>query len=65
MTMTARPRKMSEIMKEMSESVLRQPSKVPSLEAAHVALFFVNAAWNESVGLSDSREEPVRNIVST
>ena len=54
--MTAQPRKMSEIMKEMSERLLRHPSEVPSSEAAHVALFFANAAWNESVGLGDSRE---------
>jgi hypothetical protein len=55
-TMPERPRKMSEIMKEMSEILLRQPSKVPSSEAAHVALFFANVAWNESVGLGESRE---------
>ena len=54
--MTAQPRKMSEIMKEMSEVLLRHPSEIPSSEAAHVALFFANAAWNESVGLGDSRE---------
>jgi hypothetical protein len=53
--MPAQPRKMSEIMKEMSEIILRHPNKVPSSEAAHVALFFANAAWNESVGLSDAR----------
>jgi hypothetical protein len=55
-TMTAQPRKMSEIMKEMSERLLRHPSEVPSSEAAHVALFFANAAWNESVGLDHARE---------
>jgi hypothetical protein len=54
--MTAKPRKMSEIMKEMSEILLRDPTKVPSSEAAHVALFFANAAWNESIGLGDFRE---------
>src|SRR6516165_7388219 len=54
--MTAQPRKMSEIMKEMSESLLRHPSEVPSSEAAHVALFFANVAWNEGVGLGDSRK---------
>ena len=54
--MTAQPRKMSEIMKEMSEIILRHPSAVPSSEAAHVALFFANAAWNESVGLDHARE---------
>src|SRR4051794_16633843 len=54
--MTARPRKMSEIMKEMSEILLRHPSEVPSSEAMHVALFFANVAWNESVGLGGSRD---------
>jgi hypothetical protein len=54
--MPAQPRKMSEIMKEMSEIVFRHPNKVPSSEAMHVALFFANAAWNESVRLTDARE---------
>jgi hypothetical protein len=54
-TMTAQPRKMSEILKEMSELVFRHPNKVPSSEAAEVGLFFANAAWNESVGVFDSR----------
>ncbi len=54
--MTAEPRKMSEIMKEMAERLFRQPRKVPSSEAAHVALLFANIAWNEGVGLGGSRE---------
>ena len=41
---------MSEILKEMSETLLRNPDKIPSSKAAHVALFFATAAWNESVG---------------
>ena len=49
-------RKMSEIMKEMSETLLRNPGVVPSSEAAHVALLFANIAWNESVGLDHARE---------
>ena len=48
--------KMSQIMKEMSERLLRFPSKVPTSEAAHVALFFATAAWNESVGLANARD---------
>jgi hypothetical protein len=56
-TMTAQPRKMSEIMKEMSEILLRHPSEVPSSEAAHVALMFANIAWNECVGLDRARED--------
>ncbi len=55
--MTAQPRKMSEIMKEMSERLLRHPSEVPSSEAAHVALMFANIAWNECVGLDRARED--------
>lgn len=54
--MPEQPRKMSEIMKEMSETLLRNPGDVPSSEAAHVALFFANVAWNESVGLAHARE---------
>ena len=54
--MSAHAHKMSEIMKEMSEMLLRCPGGVPSSEAAHVALFFANVAWNESVGLDHARE---------
>ena len=57
-------RKLSEIMKEMSETLLRNPSGVPSSEAAHVALFFANVAWNESVGLDHAREG-YRNVWET
>jgi hypothetical protein len=46
---------LSEILKEMSETLLRNPGGVPSSEAAHVALFFANVAWNESVGLDYAR----------
>ena len=48
--------KMSEIMKEMAESLLRNPRRVPSSETAHVALMFANIAWNESVGMDLGRE---------
>ncbi len=48
--------KLSEIMKEMSEVLLRDPAATPSSEAAHVALFFANVAWNECVGLDHPRE---------
>jgi hypothetical protein len=53
---TEQPRKLSEIMKEMSETLLRNPGGVPSSEAAHVALLFANIAWNETVGLDHARE---------
>ncbi len=62
--MSKQPRKMSEIMKEMSETLLRNPSGVPSSEAAHVALFFANAAWNECVGLDHCRDS-YRNVWET
>ena len=55
-TKTDQPRKMSDIMKEMSERLLRDPEAVHSSEAAHVALFFANLAWNECVGLGAERE---------
>jgi hypothetical protein len=63
-TMPAQPRKMSEILKEMSERLLRNPGGVPSSEAAHVALLFANVAWNESVGLDHAREG-CRNVWET
>jgi hypothetical protein len=47
---------MSEMLKEMSEVLMRHPDKPPSSEAAHVALFFANLAWNECVGLDHARE---------
>lgn len=53
--MTHQPRKMSEVMKEMSERLLRNPGGVPTSEAAHVALMFANIAWNETVGLVRAR----------
>jgi hypothetical protein len=55
-TMPERPRKMSEILMEMSERLLRNPGGVQSSEAAHVALLFANVAWNEGVGLDHARE---------
>ena len=57
-------RKMSEIMQEMSETLLLNPGGVPSSEAAHVALFVAHVAWNESVGLDHPREGH-RNVWET
>ena len=54
--MTGQLHSMSEIMKEMSELLLRNPRNIPSSEAARVSLFFANVAWNESVGLDHARE---------
>ena len=55
------PGKMSDIMKEMMERLLRDPQAEPSSEASHVALFFANLAWNECVGLGAEREA-CRNV---
>jgi hypothetical protein len=54
--MTQQPRKLSEMMKEMAERLLRHLDADHSSEAAHVALMFANIAWNESVGLSQARK---------
>jgi hypothetical protein len=62
--MPEQPRKMSEIMKEMSETLLRNPGGVLSSEAAHVALLFANAAWNECVGIDHARDS-YRNVWET
>jgi hypothetical protein len=62
--MTDQHLKMSDIMKEMSETLLRNPSGEPSSEAAHVALLFANAAWNECVGMDHAREG-YRNVWET
>jgi hypothetical protein len=62
--MAEQARKMSEIMKEMSETLLRNPGGVPSSEAAHVALLFAHVAWNESVGL-DHTKDGYRNVWET
>lgn len=62
--MREQARKLSEIMKEMSERLLRNPGGVPSSEAAHVALLFANVAWNESVGLDHARDG-YRNVWET
>ncbi len=49
--MTHQNKKMSEILMEMTERLLRHPSAAHSSEAAHVALMFANIAWNKAVGL--------------
>ena len=56
------PRKMSDIMKEMSERLLLDPEAAHSSEAFHVALFFANLAWNECVGLGAERERTKKHL---
>ena len=58
----SQPRKMSDLMKEMSERLLVNPEAAHSLEAVHVALFFANVAWNECVGLGDERERTKKHL---
>jgi hypothetical protein len=58
--MTKSFRKMSEIMKAMSQIVLRDPDSSSS-EADHIAVFLANAAWNECVGLEHERDS-YRNV---
>jgi hypothetical protein len=53
--MVKQTKKMSEMMKEMSERLLRNPDAAHSPEAAHVALMFANIAWNKTVGLGQPR----------
>lgn len=55
--MTGRHRKLSEVMKEMAETLFRNSRTLPSSEAAHVALLFAHIAWNESVGLNYARDD--------
>ena len=62
--MPTEPRKLSEILKEMAESLLSNLCSVPSSEAAHVALCFANVAWNKCVGLGGPREG-YRNVWET
>lgn len=54
--MAEHARKLSEVMKEMAERLLQNPDADHSSEAMHVALFFANVAWNESVGIDGARE---------
>ena len=62
--MATKPGKMSDIMLEMAQVLLREPSRVPSSEAMYAALFFANVAWNECVGLHHPREG-FRNVWET
>lgn len=60
--MTDQPRKLSDMMKEMAETLLRDPRRVPSAEAVQAALLLANVAWNECVGLDRAREN-YRNLL--
>ena len=62
--MATKPGKMSDIMLEMAQVLLREPSKVPTSEAMHAALFFANIAWNDCVGLVHPRDG-YRNVWET
>jgi hypothetical protein len=62
--MAMKPGKLSDMMLEMAQVLLRKPSAVPTSEATHLAQFFANVAWNESIGLGGSREG-YRNVWET
>ena len=53
--------KLSAIVKELAESVFRDPLAVPSSEAAHVALLLVHVAWNRALRqpLRDAQYRPM------
>jgi hypothetical protein len=42
-------KKLSRVMLEMAETVLADPSRTPSSEAAHAALLLASVAWNRSI----------------
>jgi hypothetical protein len=41
---------MSEILKEMALTLLKDPDAIPSSEAAHAALLLSHVAWNRAIG---------------
>ena len=41
-------KKMSEIIKEMACTVMADPERVPSSEAAHASLLFAHTAWERA-----------------
>lgn len=45
-----KPKKISDLLKEMALTVLRNPEAIPSGEAAHAALLFSHVAWNRAAG---------------
>lgn len=50
-------RKLSEIIKEMAWSILKDPDAIPSLPAAQAAVILATIAWNRSVGHPVPRDE--------
>jgi len=62
--MATTPGKLSDIMLEMAQVLLRDPLNVPSSEAMHAALSFANIAWNECFGLVHPRDG-YRNVWET
>ncbi len=50
MKMKKDTQKLSEILKKMAQTVLINPDKDPSSEAASAALLFASTAWNVAVG---------------
>jgi hypothetical protein len=49
-TMRRKKKKMSEVLMQMAMTVLKDPTSVPSTEAAHTAVLLAHVAWNRAVG---------------
>ena len=45
-----RRQKLSKLMKEMAQRVLKDPSAIPSSEAVHASLLLSHVAWNRALG---------------
>ncbi len=57
--------KLSTIVKELAESVFRDPRAVPTTAAAHLALLIVHVAWNRAVGqpLPEAQYRPMLEVL--
>jgi len=54
-------KKLSAIVKELAETMMRDPRAVPSSEATHMALLLTHVAWNRALGqsLPDTAYQPI------
>ena len=55
------PKKLSAIIKELAESIMRNPRAGPSSEAAHMGLLLAHVAWNRALGqpLPETQYRPI------
>jgi len=61
--MTKMEKKLSEIMKEMAESIFVRPTAPPSAEAGQAALLFAHLAWNREVGASAPNRDAYASLL--